>query len=58
MTNDSAKGYIILTLKNLGYKEKDINEILAELHLCFDTITEDEAELYYYSEKWRDNDNN
>lgn len=53
MTNDSARGYIVLVLKNLGYKEEDIDKILDELHLCFDTITEYEAEQYYYSGNWR-----
>lgn len=53
MNNDSARGYIILALKNLGFKEKQIDEILDELHLQFDTITEYEAEQYYYSGDWR-----
>lgn len=53
MTNDSVRGYIVLTLKNLGYKEKDIENILEELHLQFDTITEYEAEQYFCSNDWR-----
>lgn len=54
MSNDSARGYIVMTLKNLGYKEEEIEKILDELHLQFDTITEYEAEQYYYSSKWRE----
>ena len=53
MTNDSARGYIVLVLKNLGYKEEDIDKILDELHLCFDTITE-----YEKLEKLNDNNKN
>lgn len=54
MSNDSARGYIILTLKNLGYKIDEIDKILNELHLQFDTITEYEAEQYYYSGEWNE----
>lgn len=52
MTNNSVRGYIILTLENLGYKEDEIEKALDELHLQFDTITEYEAEQYYYSGAW------
>lgn len=54
MNNDSVKGYFILTLEALGYKEDEIDKILDELFLQFDTITEYEAEQYYLSGKWRD----
>ncbi len=54
MNNDSVRGYIILTLKSLGYKEDEIDKVLDELHLQFDTITEEEAEQYYYSGDWRE----
>ena len=53
MNNDSARGYFILTLKNLGCKEEEIEKFLDELHLQFDTITEYEAEQYYYSGVWK-----
>lgn len=53
MSNDSAIGYIIITLKNLEYNEAEIEKILDELHTQFDTITEYEAEQYYYSRKWQ-----
>ncbi len=44
MTNESAKGYIILALKKLGYKKEEIEKILDELYYQFDTVTEYEAE--------------
>lgn len=53
MSNDSARGYVVLTLKTLGYKEEEIEKVLCELHLQFDTITEYEAEQYYYSGAWK-----
>ena len=53
MNNDNARGYFILTLKNLGCKEEEIEKYLDELHLQFDTITEYEAEQYYYSGVWK-----
>lgn len=53
MTNDSVRGYIVLTLRSLDYKEKEIDRILDELHYFFDTTTENEAEQFYYSGKWR-----
>ena len=53
MTNDSVRGYVVLTLKSLDYKEDEIDRILDELHWFFDTTSESEAEQYYYSGKWR-----
>ncbi len=53
MNNDSVKGYFILTLKSLGCKAEEIEKILDELHIQFDTITEYEAEQYYYSGAWK-----
>ena len=53
MTNDSVRGYFVITLKNLGYKEEEIEKVLDELYLQFDTITEYEAEQYYYSGAWK-----
>ena len=54
--NDIIRGYIILTLESLGYKTDEINRILDELYIQFDTITEYEAEQYYLSGKWREID--
>lgn len=53
MTNDSVRGYIIITLKNLGYKLKDIEKVLNELHYVFDVTTESAAEEFYNSRKWQ-----
>lgn len=52
MSNDSARGYFVLTLKSLGYKAEE--KILDELYLQFYTITEYEAEQYYYSGVWKE----
>ena len=53
MTNNSASGYCVLALKRLGYDEKEINKVLDELDMCFDMVTEYEAEQYLYSDKWK-----
>lgn len=53
MSNDTVRGYFILTLESLGYKKEEIDKMLDELHLQFDTITESEAEQYYYSGVWK-----
>lgn len=55
MTNDSVRGYIILTLKNLGYKLEEIEKVLDELHYVFDVTSEIDAEEFYNSRKWQDN---
>lgn len=47
MSNDSAKGYVILALKNLNYSEVYIEQILNSLSYQFDTVTESEAEKVY-----------
>ena len=52
MTNDELRGYVVLTLKNLGKTKEEIDEVLSELHYVFDTTSESEAEKYYYSGKW------
>ena len=52
MNNDSIRGYVILTLENCGYSKEEINKALDELHLQFDTMTEEEAEQYYLSGVW------
>lgn len=55
MTNDAVRGYIIITLKNLGYKIEEIEKILDELYYVFDLTSESEAERYYYSIKLQKN---
>ncbi len=49
MTNDAAKGYVILAMKELGYNRDKIEEVLDELHYTFDTTSETEAEQFYYN---------
>lgn len=51
--NDVIRGYIILALKNLGYKENDIDKVLDELYYLFDTKSEEEAAEYYNNQMWR-----
>lgn len=43
MTNDQAKAYITIALANCGYKRRQIQAVLDELHYQFDHRTEDEA---------------
>ena len=54
MTNDSVKGYIIMTMKALGYTLEDTSMMLEELDHTFDLFTEEYAEDYYRSLKWQE----
>lgn len=47
MNNDTARGYVIMAMKNLGYEGEAIEKVIDELHYVFDTITEEEAEKLY-----------
>lgn len=51
MTNDSVKGYIIMTMKALGYTLEDISTMLEELDHTFDLFAEEYVEDYYHSLK-------
>lgn len=53
MNKDVICGYIILALENLKYSKDDINKIVEELYIQFNTITENEAEQYYLSGDWK-----
>ncbi len=55
MTNDSVKGYVILAMKDLGYSLENVDEILEKLEYYFDIFAEGDAEDYYRSLKWQDN---
>ncbi len=44
MNNDIIRGYVLIAMKNLGYKKEDIEKMLDELHYVFDTVSEKEAE--------------
>ncbi len=54
MTNDSARGYIILALKSLDYDNEEIEKILRELRFQFDTVNEITAEEFYNNGNWRE----
>ncbi len=47
MTNEAVKGYVILAMKNLGFKKEDIEKVIDELHYTFDIKTVEEAEKVY-----------
>lgn len=53
MTNDSAKGYVIMAMKGLGFSLEDISMMLEELDRAFDLITEEHSGEYYRSLKWQ-----
>lgn len=44
-------GYIVMSLKNLGYNKKEIEKIIYKIQDNIDTFTEEMAEEVY--EKWR-----
>lgn len=48
MTNDSVRGYLVNAMRSLGYDKQKIEEVIDELHNSFDTMTEAEAEKYYF----------
>ena len=52
MNNNIIKGYVMLALKNMNYKEKEIEKILDELDYQFDIKTEYEAEKYYLNKRY------
>ncbi len=47
MNNYSAMGYVIMAMKNLGYKKEEMERLIEELYNVFDTKTESEAEELY-----------
>lgn len=47
MTNDAVRGYVILAMKELGFKKEDIEKVVDELHYTFDTVSEQQAEQVY-----------
>lgn len=53
MNNDIIKGYVVIALKNLGYKEEEIDKVLDELYYLFDTKCEEEVVEYYNNQFWR-----
>ena len=53
MSNESAKGYLILALKNLKCSKELADKILDELDYLFDIKTTSEAEEYYLNSKFQ-----
>lgn len=49
MSNDSAKGFVVIAMRNLGYEKEDIEKVIDELHYTFDTVTNEQAEKEYYN---------
>jgi len=47
MDNQTAVGYVIKTLQELGYNETKISEVEAHLFYIFDQYTEDEAKTFF-----------
>jgi hypothetical protein len=44
MTNEQAKGYVIIAMKELGYPMKDIKKVIGEMKYWMDILSEEEAE--------------
>lgn len=53
MSNDAAKGYVVMVLKQLEYKNEEIDKILSELNVAFDMTTEANAEEYFNNSAWK-----
>lgn len=53
MSNNAAKGYVVMVLKQLEYKNEEIDKILSELNIAFDMTTEANAEEYYNNSAWK-----
>lgn len=46
-SNNACYGYCIQAMRNAGFTEKKINEMISHLHSAFDELTVEEAE-----DKW------
>lgn len=46
-SNDACKGYVALAMRELKFRDKDIEPILDALDSVFDLVTVREATLYY-----------
>jgi len=56
MSNDSAIGYALAAMKELGYTEKNMESFINEMKYQFDTKMEEAAEEYYYNQTWRNDE--
>lgn len=43
-SNDACYGYVIIAMRNAGYKEKDIDTMIRYLHSAFEEYMVEEAE--------------
>ena len=43
-SNDACYGYVIIAMRNAGYKEKDIDTMIRYLHSAFEEYLVEEAE--------------
>ena len=43
-SNDACNGYMIIAMRNAGYKEKDIDTMIRYLHSAFEEYLVEEAE--------------
>ena len=43
-SNDACYGYMIIAMRNAGYKEKDIDTMIRYLHSAFEEYLVEEAE--------------
>ena len=43
-SNDACYGYVIIAMRNAGYKEKDIDTMMRYLHSAFEEYLVEEAE--------------
>lgn len=50
MNNYAAICYVIIAMKQAGFKEQDINEVIYHLYDVFDSVTEKEAEAISFDE--------
>ena len=47
MSNDACRGYVILAMRELGYKGEDIEKVVDALYGIFDLNSEEQAEQVY-----------
>ena len=43
-SNDACYGYVIIAMRNAGYKEKEIDTLIRYLHSAFEEYAVEEAE--------------
>lgn len=56
MSNYACFGYVASALYALGYSANDIDTIIDKIRDIMDIATETEAERYYTSARWKEED--